>query len=294
MSDAKAGLAREMAPAEWLQPRDGPAAGMRMAFRAYPVQEPWANLLVSHGHGEHSGWWQHVALFFQARGVSAFLFDHFHHGASDGRPGDVPSYDVMASGVRCALEEGVLPRGHGAPAFVLGHSNGACAALHALPWIAPSLDGLVFASPLIRLPWTVHWLPALPSWIAARFDAGAYWHLPARPAYLTAAAELWPLYSSDPLRIHKTSVRFYLALRSATQAVSAMTDTRGLPLLLLSAGDERVVDAGAMRRWYARLATADKTHLEHPGHRHELFNAPDWARIAGEVVSWMEARVPSR
>ncbi|MFI5401245.1 MAG: serine aminopeptidase domain-containing protein [SAR324 cluster bacterium] len=294
MSDAKAGLAWELARPEWLQLSAGPAAGMRMAFYAYAAGRPWANVLVSHGHGEHSGWWQHVALFFQARGVSAFLFDHFHHGASEGRRGDVPGYDVLAAGVRCALEQGVLPRAHAAPVFVLGHSNGACATLLALPSIAPSLAGLVFSSPLIRLPWAVHWLPAFPAWIAARFDPGAYWHSPALPEHLTAAKQLWPLYSSDPLRIHKTSVRFYLAMRSATKAVSALTDTQGLPLLLLSAGDERVVSAGAMRHWYARLATADKTHLEHPGHRHELFNAPDWARIAGEVVSWMQARVPSR
>jgi len=294
MPDAKAGLARELAPVEWLQPRGGPAAGMRMAFRAYPAKQPWANLLVSHGHGEHSGWWQHVALFFQARDVSAFLFDHFHHGASEGRPGDVPHYDILAAGVSCALEQGVLPRGHGAPTFVLGHSNGACATLLALPRIAPSLKGLVFSSPLIRLPWALHWLPPIPAWIAAQFAPAAYWHSPPRPDTLTTAKELWPLYSSDPLRLHKDSVRFYLAIRSATKAVSAMRDTRGLPLLLLSAGDERVVDARAMRRWFARLTTADKTHLEHPGHLHELFNAPDWAGIAGEVISWMQARVPSR
>ena len=77
-------------------------------------------------------------------------------------------------------------------------------------------------------------------------------------------------------------------------AVAAMTGTAGLPLLLLSGGEERVVSLRAMVRWFDRLETADKTHLQHPGHLHELFNAPDWERIAGEVVSWMRARVPNR
>lgn len=294
MSDTMPGLADQLPAPAWLQPRDGPAAGMRMAFRAYPAPRPWANVLVSHGHAEHSGWWQHVALFFQARGASAFLFDHFHHGASEGRPGDVPRYEVLSAGVRCALEEGVLPRASGAPVFVLGHSNGACATLYGLPGIARWLAGLVLASPLIGLPWPMHWLPWLPAWLLSRIHPGAYWQVPAQPRLLTTAAALWPAYTSDPLRLHKTSVRFYLAMRCGARAVAALTDTQGLPLLLLSAGDERVVSARAMQRWYAGLATADKTHLEHPGHRHELFNAPDWEHIAEEVVSWMRARARAR
>jgi alpha-beta hydrolase superfamily lysophospholipase len=294
MPETMPGLAAQLPAPEWLHAPDGPAAGLRMAFRAYPAAQPWANVLVSHGHGEHSGWWQHVALHFQARGISAFLFDHFHHGASQGRPGDVPRYEVLAAGVRCALEQGVLPRAAGAPVFALGHSNGACAVLHGLDDIAPRLAGLVLASPLIRMAWPMHWLPLLPARLLARRFPRAYLHLPAHPRILTTAEEIWPAYSADPLRVHKTSIRFYLAMRSGARAVAARTDTRGLPLLLLSAGRERLVSLPAMRRWFGRLETADKTRRHYPGHRHELFNAPDWERIAEEVVSWMRARVPPR
>jgi len=294
MTELKAGLAERLPAPEWLAPASGPAAGMRLAFRAYPALRPRANVLVSHGLAEHSGWWQHIALALQASGVSAFLFDHFHHGVSAGRPADVPGYDLLAEGIRCALEQGVLPRGDGAPVVLLGHSNGGCASLFALPSVARRIQGLVLSSPLIRMRWISHWLGPLPAFAISRFDPGAYWRLPLDPTKLTSDARLWPMYAADPLRFHQISARFYFAMRSACGAVAARTDTCGVPLLLLSAGNERVVNLGAMLDWYARLGERDKTHSVHPGRQHELFNEVDWPRPVAEVVAWIEQRFPAR
>lgn len=294
MTELKAGLAERLPAPEWLEPSTGPAAGMRLAFRAYPAERPRAGVLVSHGFAEHSGWWQHVALALQARGISAFLFDHFHHGQSAGRTADVPHYDVLTAGIRCALERGVLPRCPGIPVVLLGHSNGACASLFGLPEFSDRIQGLVLCSPLIRMVWVSQWLGAIPAFVISRIDPGAYWPLTLVPKALTSNAEVWPQYAADPLRFHKISARFYFAMRSACVTVAGRTELGGLPLLLLSAGEERIVNLGAMRDWYGRLRADDKTHLIHPGRRHELFNEVDWQRTVDEAVAWMDARFPAR
>jgi acylglycerol lipase len=291
MIELKAGLAASLPAPEWLVPRGGPAAGMRLAFRAYPASGglPRAHVLVSHGFSEHSGWWQHVAQALQARGLSAYLFDHYHHGQSDGRVADVPSYDVLAAGLALALDEGVLPRAGGAPVVLLGHSNGGLASLHALHRVAARLSGLVLCSPLIQMPWVSQWLGAFPAWAMSLVNPGAYWSLPEEPRRLTSDATLWPMYQRDPLRFHKITPRFYLAMRVACALALARTDVEGLPLLLLSADGDQVVNRPAMLRWYARLDTRDKTHIAHPDCRHELFNERDWLRVVEEVVSWIAA-----
>lgn len=292
MTELKAGLAEHLPPPEWLSPRSGPAAGMRLAFRAYPAAggRPWAHVLISHGFSEHSGWWQHVALALQARGLSAYLFDHYHHGLSAGRTADVPHFDVLAAGLRLALEDGVLPRAGREPVVLLGHSNGGLAALWALPEVASSLRALVLCSPLIQMPWNSKWLGLGPAWLLSRIDPGGYWPIPLRPQRLTSDATLWPVYLRDPLRFHKISARFYLAMRSASNAVAERTDLRGLPLLLLSADQDQVVNLPAMLRWYGCAVSPDKTRLGHPGRQHELFNEIDWQHSVAEVVSWLEQR----
>ena len=294
MPQPKAGLAERLPPPEWLSPRAGPAAGMRLAFRAYPAPggPAWVHVLVSHGLGEHCGWWQHVALALQARGISAYLFDHFHHGQSAGTAADASSYDVLAAGLQCALEDGVLPRAGGAPVVLLGHSNGGLVGLWTLPRIAGRLRGLVLCSPLIQLRWVQRWLGMIPAWVLARIDPGLFWPAPPNPRTHTSDASLWPMYFQDPLRFRKISVRFYLAMRAACTAVEARTDVGGLPLLLLAAGGERIVDRAAMLRWFGRVAASDKTLLDHPGMEHEIFHEQEWQIAVNEVVSWLEQRFP--
>ncbi len=297
MTDLKAGLAERMPPPEWLTPKSGPAAGMRLAFRAYPAaKKPRAHVLISHGFSEHSGWWQHVALAFQAAGYSAYLFDHYSHGESAGRVADIPHYDVLAAGLKLALEEGVLPRaqakGTNAPVVLLAHSNGCLTALWAMADIAKHLRLVVLCSPLIQMPFVSKWFGMLPAWTLSRFDPGSYWHIPLRPQRLSSDASLWKTYLSDPLRFHKISARFYLAMRAASNVAVHLTDLRGLPLLMLTADHDQVVDRAAMLSWYERAVSPDKTRLGHPAREHELFNEVDWHHTFEEVLSWLDARLP--
>jgi acylglycerol lipase len=294
MTELKAGLAEQLPPPEWLTPSTGVCAGMRLAFRAYPAPKPRVHVLISHGFAEHSGWWQHVAPGLQASGISAYLFDHYHHGISDGRVADVPHYNVLAAGIRCALEQGVAPRANGAPVVLFGHSNGGTASLFGLPAIASQLRGLVLSSPLIRMQPFSHWFGIVPATLIGLVDKGNYWPIPLDPKRLTSVSALWPVYLADPLRFHKISAQFYLAMRSATLAVSVTRDTSGLPLLLLTAGEDRVVHLPSTHAWYAKLAPGDRTKLDHPGRQHELLNEVDWRHTLEEVISWLDARFPAK
>ena len=295
VAGARAGLSKNLPAPQWFAPQTGPAAGMKLAFWAYPAAgKPWAHVLISHGFSEHSGWWQHAALAFQARGISAYLFDHYHHGVSAGRVADARSYDELAAGLKVALEQGVLPRVKGEPVVLFGHSNGGLVSLWGLREVAPHLKGLVLCSPLIQMPWVSKWVGLLPAWTLSRVNPEGYWHIPLQPNRLTSDARVWPEYLSDPLRFHKISPQFFLAMRAASNAIQDRTDVHNLPLLLLSADEDKVVDRAAMLRWFARAESPDKTRLPHRHREHELFNEADWQNTAAEVVSWMEQRFAGR
>jgi alpha-beta hydrolase superfamily lysophospholipase len=283
---AKAGLARDLPPPRWLLD----AAGRRLAFSAYPAQSPWLHVLISHGFGEHRGWWQHVALAFQAQGISAYTFDHFHHGMSDGVAADVADYAVLAGGLRLALTQGVEPARAGLPVVLLAHSNGALAALKALAGPADGFAGLVLSSPLLGMPW----LTVLYGWPLARLlslrDPGTFWPLKPRPALLTGDRSLWNGYLEDPYRFRRISVRFFLAMVRETRAAARQASCQGLPLLLVSGGKDRVASLSAMDRWYQRVASPDKRLIRYPDLQHEVFNEAAWPEVFEAVVSWLKAR----
>ncbi len=56
-------------------------------LRDWPVASPRHAVLLVHGLGEHSGRYQALAQWFNARGYAARSYDHSGHGQSRGRAG---------------------------------------------------------------------------------------------------------------------------------------------------------------------------------------------------------------
>jgi len=281
------GLTEALPPTEWLDGPHGP-----LALHTFPAERPWLHVLISHGFGEHSGWWAHVAAALQARGVSATLFDHYHHGHSAGAAADVPDYRHLVAGLHAVVEQGVAPRLGGAPLVLLGHSNGGLVSLLTLGALPPErVQGLVLCSPFLAMPTRVAWAGTLLARLLRLVSPRLHVPLPNRPWRLTGYREIWPQYGADPLRFRSITVRFFLAMRRGARAGRAVRDTGGRPLLLLSAGRERVVSPAAMLAWYERVAAPDKTRRHYPHLHHELFNEADWERVLDDVLAWCRDRV---
>ncbi|MCZ6730624.1 MAG: lysophospholipase [SAR324 cluster bacterium] len=290
-SSIEAGLATDLPPPQWLE--DG--QGQRMAFSAYPASTPWLHLLISHGFAEHRGWYHHVAQGFRDAGISTYTFDHFHHGMSDGRRGDVPSYDVLTGGLRLALQQGVLPRcGTEQPLALLGHSNGGLTVLLGLRELPPGrVSALVLCNPLLGLPpRMVLWggvVAALLGWIAPAIK------VPVRtlPWKLTRNRAIWPQFFKDPLRLRGLSARFFSAMITAAKQARGEADCAGLPLLLLFGERDRVVHRAATRDWFERLNTPHKDMIAYPKLRHELFNEREWATVVKDAADWLKEELAS-
>jgi lysophospholipase len=287
-SSIKAGLAAQPLPLRWLEN----ARGERMAFSEYPAAEPWLHLLISHGFGEHRGWYHHVAEALRGQGISTYTFDHFHHGESAGLRGDAPCYGALTEGLRLALEAGLMPGlAPGAKLGLLGHSNGALTVLRALGSLPPGRVSLVaLSNPMLGLPCPLcWWAPILAALLGLAAPA---MRVPMRtvPARLTADESIWPDYGRDPLRFRSFSVRFFKAMIGAARAARREANCQGLPLLLLFAERDPVVDGAATREWFERLNSESKKMISYASLHHELFNEREWEAVLRDLVHWLKER----
>ncbi|HEX7928813.1 MAG TPA: alpha/beta fold hydrolase [bacterium] len=285
-SSAKAGLARELPATEWF----AAANGRRIAASYYPAQAPWLNLVISHGFAEHRGWWHHVAEGFRALGINVLTYDQVGHGMSDGVKGDIANYGEFTNGLRLAVEQGILPRKAGLPLVVMGHSNGGLIALLGLKDIAAHVNGLVLCSPLLGVPWRNILLGVPVAKLLAMRDPAAFWPIKLRAWRLTHNQPIWHEYEEDPLRFHRISARFFLAMVAESRRAAATVRVESHPLLLLSAGEDVVVSLGAMGGWYKRVATKDKQRQHYPHACHEVFNEANWNLALDDVMKWLNPR----
>ncbi len=285
-SSTRAGLSTDLPPPFWLKNRQG----MRLAVSEYPAPRPWLHLVVSHGFGEHRGWYHHVAGALREQGISTYTFDHFHHGISDGRPADIPAFGVLTEGLRLVLEQGVGPRlPPGAPLALLGHSNGGLAVIRALGELpVGQVSCVVLSNPLLGLPLrTTLWGAALAG-VLGLFAPRL--RLPTRPVpeRLTGDSTIWPDYDRDPYRFRSISVRFFKAMLFAAHTAYWEANCQGLPLLLLCGERDWVVDRFATRNWFARLESERKKLIAYPTLRHELLNEREWGLVVADIVAWLK------
>jgi lysophospholipase len=255
------------------EPEDGPARG---------------TLLVLHGASEHGGWYDHVARFLVARRWSVVVPDHRGHGRSGGPALHVDRFDryvddVETVRVRFALD----PR----RTVVAGHSMGGLLATRTVQTRPASAAGLVLLSPLfglqVPIPATTLFAGRILSvvWPSFRFRSRVDVEFTCHDPVVRR------LRREDPLDHESVTAGWFFAMRAAIDEAWAAAGSMSLPLRVVQAGDDRIVDPQATRDWFARCGSADKEFESLAGHRHELHNEPDWRDTLTRLVAWLDARI---
>ncbi|MED4784604.1 alpha/beta hydrolase [Brevibacillus choshinensis] len=251
--------------------------------------DPKGTIVLVHGTGEHYGRYEHVAAFLNARGWSVFTGDLPGWGRSPGRKGHIDSFQQYVEAVdewrRAAREAS----GGKQPLYILGHSLGGLVATRYVQCYERSeeeLAGLILTSPCLALklavpPWKVKlagWLDSI--WPTLTMPNGITPDMVSRDEQVQAA------YQSDPLNYAKVSVRWFQELHRAIDLAWKERDRISVPVLVLQAGEDSLIDAEAIERFAAGIRSDAEFH-RWQGLRHEVLNEPEKEQVMFQVETWM-------
>ncbi|MCI0436719.1 MAG: lysophospholipase [Gemmatimonadetes bacterium] len=265
--------------------------GVRLHYRLWIPASSRAAVVVVHGLAEHGGRYLALGDELCRHGIAALVMDLRGHGLSQGTRGYAPSFDRLLEDLEQVRIELLARTGSAQPVFVLGHSMGGLITIRFVQEHPHSFAGAVILSPwlgtALRVPrWKLALAdllallaPALP--IAAGIDETM---LSRDPAVVRA-------YREDPLVHGRITPRLFTEVRRAMEAAMDRAGSIDLPVLLLVAGDDRIVDSGRVRTFAAALRPECCAMEVYEHHRHELLNEPDAADIRSRVRSWLDERI---
>ena len=64
-----------------------------------------------------------------------------------------------------------------------------------------------------------------------------------------------------------------------------------VPVLLMLAEQDRIIDNARTRRFVAHFASADQQMIEYPGAHHTLEFEPEPERFIRDLISWLESHL---
>ena len=92
-------------------------------YRHWPAQQAKACILLIHGLAEHTGRYERLAAYFNARNIAVVGPDHIGHGASPGTRAYVAQFSEYLAPLT-ELRDAMSGWYPDTPTFMLGHSMG--------------------------------------------------------------------------------------------------------------------------------------------------------------------------
>ncbi len=262
------------------------ADGTKLFVNDYLLDDPAVcrgGVVVMHGLGDHSGRHAHLARFFNECGFSVRLYDHRGHGKSGGPRGDVPVGDAILQDAQIVIDD--FSSGLNQAPILLGHSmGGVFATRFALEGLAP-LRALILSSPALSVSISR----------PHRIFLNLFNRLAPRlaipngldPAKLSRDPKVGDSYQKDPMVHDKITTRLLLRIFDAMAFCQANAASMAIPVLMLVAEADELVDPAGSHAFYAKLPPRLATWHGYEGMYHEVFNAPDAGRVFGDVRTWL-------
>ena len=241
------------------------------------------------GYTDHAGRYPDTFKYFAERGHPVWGMDLRGHGRSGGRRGGLRRFGDYLDDLQAALEAVVQKAP--APWVLLGHSTGGLIVLSALIRRQRQLReagvvGAAVTSPLLEIALkTPPWRRLLGQAASALFPALSL--TSGVPPYANShdpAVEAAKL--ADPLCFTAVNARWYPEVRREMVFVNAHGADIRLPLMVLQAGDDKVVVPQVAQTFAARVPGAEFT--AYPEMYHEILLETDRARVWAALDGFLE------
>ncbi|WP_241236347.1 alpha/beta hydrolase [Brevibacillus marinus] len=264
-----------------------------MLLRNWPIPAAKGSIVLLHGTAEHSGRYEHVATYLNQCGYAVYAGDLPGWGRSFGRKGHVDAFREYLEAVREWLDQVRAEAGAAdKPLYLMGHSLGGLIAIRFLQQEngQDQVSGAILSSPCLKLRL------AVPAWKRkAAEQLNRFWPKlrmsnQIAPWMVSRDETVRRQYDADPLVYRKVSVRWFCELQNAMRAAREEAEKLTVPLLIVQAGDDQLVDPAAAADFVKRASSSDKTFQLFPALYHEVLNEPEREQVLAAIGEWLHRR----
>lgn len=283
------------------------ADGRQLVARVWRPAGPLrARAVFLHGITSHGGWYSRSCGHLAAAGIEVHFLDRRGSGLNHEERGDVDKWQTWVSDVAAYLE-----RVQGSGYRVQSNANPDDPPLNPEPrTLNPLLCGISWGGKLATAvarqhPGLVGGLGLICPGIFSHQEPGLIKRLLlampqpvplarrrvsiplANPALFIENPRWREFIARDPLALRQVTLRLAREDRRLTQFARASATYLHLPLLLMLAGRDRIVANRPTRKFFARVASTDKTLIEYSNATHTLEFESEPEAYFADLAHWL-------
>ena len=256
-------------------------------WRHWPVAEAQRVVVLVHGLGEHSGRYEELAEFFNARATAVVALDHKGHGLSPGVRCHIDKFtDFLEPLARlCTEAEQLYPN---VPKVLLGHSLGGLIAAAFLLEHQNVFQSAVLSGPALGIdPAPPIWQQKITQVISTLLPKLGVMQLDA--GQISRSADVVAAYQADPL-VHngKISARLVTELFATLTLVNENAAKITLPIKIFHGESDVMTSPKLSQAFVGKVGSAMAEYQGYAGLYHEIFNEPERAQVMQDVQTFIE------
>jgi alpha-beta hydrolase superfamily lysophospholipase len=254
------------------------------------------HVVCLHGIQSHGGWYEYSCTRLSQSGYAVHFLDRRGSGLNNQDRGDTPSFQRLLDDVAEFLQKLRLETSHGqetVPIFLLAISWGGKLAAALQRWKPGLVSGLAFICPgffprirpafgeRLRIGWS------------RLFHPERFFPVPLNDPQLFTATPRWQEFlRGDSFSLHRATARFLFESVRLDRYLRWVPGHCKVPVLLLLAAEDRIIDNDATRRFLVRFASPDKQIIEYAGAHHTLEFEPDPEPYVADLLNWLNRHIP--
>jgi alpha-beta hydrolase superfamily lysophospholipase/SAM-dependent methyltransferase len=262
--------------------------GLSLHYKAWNVPGATKALVLLHRGHEHADRWDTVIPSLSMPDTAIYAWEARGHGLSPGRRGHAAGFMEYVRDLDTFFHH--LQKAHGLTperTVVVAHSVGGVVAAAWVHDFAPRIAGLVLATPALEVNLIVPGaLTSIRMMQKLKPDATIKSYV--RGSWLTRDLSAAAAYDADKLISKDISAKILVDLFDTAQRVISDAEVMDRPLLLFSAGADKVVKKQAIDALYTNYGCEQKTHLTLKGARHAIFHDLCRDEVCGAIKRFAE------
>ena len=265
-------------------------------YQSWIVEKPRGGIVITHGLGEHSECYQRLIEGLSPLNMNIYGWDLRGHGRSEGKRGVIYDFLNFCEDLKIFLKY-IQDQHPISPLFLLGHSMGGLICNRTLISLTNTetlkINGLILSSPLCALAIHVPKIRKIAGKVFAKWlpDVAFRQH---NLGYnkLSRDRDVINEYQHDHLRHDKISPQLFFDLNHNCKYLLENASKIKLPVIVMQAGYDTIVSAGASKTYFEKVSSIDKTFNLYEGYYHEIFNDIGREKVYTDLISWLECRLP--